>query len=162
MSRSLAGLRPTGFHMTRFSFSNPIPISLGNLRLWLLLTAILLLVGVVYLGQSSQAALTGRRIQDKQERLDRVNREIVQLRMDIATLSAPDRIDARARALGLHPPRPDQSKYLVVSNYPVEPAVAAALPSEVRPLQANNWLQELLNRLGLTASGHSAEATTGQ
>ncbi len=146
--------------MTLSRVSNRVTISFGNMRTWLLLVAVLLLVGVVYLGQASQAALTGRRIQDKQAQLDRVNREIVQLRTDIAALSAPDRIEARARALGLHPPRPDQIKYLVVTNYPVEPPVLATAPSLTSNPSANSWWDELLNRLGLTGT-RSAEATTG-
>lgn len=144
--------------MTQSRFSSLVSISLDNVRTWLLLIAILLLVGVIYLGQASQAAITGRRIQDKQEKLDRVNREIVQLRTEIATWSAPERIEARARALGLHPPRPDQIKYLVVTDYPVEPPVLATAPPVPRTL---NWLDTLLSRLGLT-SASSAEATTGQ
>ncbi len=146
--------------MNLSKLSHPLSISFGNVRLWLLLITGLLFVGVVYLGQASQAALTGRRIQDKQEKLDRLNREILSVRIEIATLSSPDRIDARARALGLHPPRQDQITYLTVKDYPVEPAaLATALPTP--STLGENWLEALLNRLGLNASNRSAEATAG-
>ncbi len=146
--------------MTLSRLSHPNSISFGSLRLWLLIIAVLLLVGVIYLGQSSQAALTGRRIQDKQEKLDRINREILRLRTEIATLSAPDRIDARGRALGFHPARPDQITYLVVTGYPTGPAVLATAPA-IPSTPDENWLDALLSRLGLNAGSRSAEATTG-
>src|SRR5512140_3708457 len=68
-------------------------ISFDNARAWLLVIATVILLGVVYMGQASQAAITGQRIHDKQEKLDRILRENAQLEADIAVLMAPSRIE---------------------------------------------------------------------
>lgn len=138
-----------------------------NARTWTLLIASVVLLGVVYMGQASQAAMTGQRIQDKQEKLDRILRENAQLEADIATAMAPSRIEARARALGLHPPTSDQTKYLSIKDYPTDtPSLARAARTE--PLASPSsgalgftiWWTDVLARVGLSSGSRAAEATT--
>lgn len=120
-----------------------------NRRMWLLVIATIGVVGTIYMGQVSQAALIGARVNEKQDRLSRLTRENVQLEADIASLLAPDRIEARAKALGLHSPKVEQIKYLVIRDYPVQ--ATAAVPSlgasPTSTADSPGWWQSLLQFL---------------
>lgn len=141
------------------------PVSFGTVRALILLLALLALVGLIYLGQSSQATVTGQHVQNLQEQLDRLNRENAQLEYDIATLTTPNKIAERARALGLHPATPNQMVFLTVKNYPVSTAKVMR-PTINQPVATQSdsgvailW-QQLLARLGLSSSARTVEATT--
>jgi cell division protein FtsL len=103
------------------------PLSLNSVRLWFWFLLIIVLFGVAYLGQASQATLMGQRLHDLQDRLDRIEQENAQLDYEIATLMSPDKIEARARALGLRPATNAQIRFLVITDYPgpVRPTPAA-------------------------------------
>lgn len=141
-------------------------LSLEYARTWLLLIASIALLGVIYLGQASQAALTGQRVHDLQEELDRARRENAQLGSEIAALTTPGKIDARARSLGLRPATITQTRFLIIKNYPSEPTKLAPAakeqhwdPTAARSFDfAAEW-SELLARVGWTASPRAAEAT---
>src|SRR5574340_394443 len=79
-----------------------LSFSFNNARTWLLFIAFIALVGSIYLGQGSQAAVIGQRVHDKQERLEWILRENDQLRAEVTTLSSPERIQVRAKQLGFH------------------------------------------------------------
>lgn len=137
-----------------------------NVRTWLLVILTVVLVGAVYMGQTRQAAITGQRVHDKQDQLERIMQENAQLEADIAVLMAPSRIEARARAMGLHLAGPDQIKYLTIKNYPAEPA-KPGLAIRTSPAPATtvsfsdrvSWWNDLLARVGLQ-NPHTAEATS--
>ncbi len=142
-------------------------LTFDNARTWTLLIATVVLLGVVYMGQASQAAITGQRIHDKQEKLDRILRENAQLEADVAAAMTPSRIEARARALGLHLPNPDQIKYLSIKDYPTDtpsPALAAhtepVAPPSSGAFDVAIWWTDVLARVGLSSGSRAAEATT--
>jgi cell division protein FtsL len=142
------------------------PVSFSNLRTCILLLGLLALFGLIYVGQSTQATLGGQRVQDLQERLDRLNRENAQMQYEIAVLTTPAKIADRARALGLRPAAPAQMVFLTVKNYPGTLAKAApsAAGKTLAPLSADapvavGW-NELIARLGLSPSPRMVEATT--
>ncbi len=143
-----------------------IALSFDNARTWALLIAFIALVGSVYLGQGSQAAVIGQRVHDKQQRLEWVQRENDQLRTEITVLSAPDRIEARAKQLGFHPVDSAKVNFAPVRDYPVASTGGTAM-SAVRTMIASadggfdfsTWWNGLLSRFGLTGS-HAAEATS--
>ncbi len=142
-------------------------LSFDNARTLALLIATVVLLGVVYMGQASQAALAGERIKDKQDKLERILRENAQLEADVAALMTPSRIEARARALGLHLPNPDQIKYLSIKDYPTEnpnPALAnhteLVAPPSSGAAGIAAWLTGVLARVGLSSGSRAAEATT--
>ncbi len=139
--------------------------SFENARTWLLLIAFIALVGSIYLGQGSHAAVTGQRVHDKQRRLEWTLRENDQLRSEITLLSAPDRVEARARQLGFHPIEAAQINFAPVKDYAAAPTPVAPMVA-TRPLLASDngfdfsgWWGRLLSRFGLTGS-HAAEATS--
>ncbi len=139
--------------------------SYNNARAWLLLIAFIALVGSVYLGQGSQAAVIGQRVHDKQDRLEWTLRENDQLRTEITVLSAPDRIEARAKQLGLRPVTSAQVNYAPLRDYPAQPttptSIASGRPSRAATdsgLDFSALWNGLLSRFGLTDS--RAEATS--
>ena len=136
-----------------------------NIRSWLLVILTVILVGAVYMEQTRQAAITGQRIHDKLDQLERISQENAQLEADIAALMAPSRIEARARALGLHLAGSDQIKYLTVKNYPTESAkpglTTGQLPAGAKTASSSDlvsWWNDLLARAGWQ-NPHTAEAT---
>ncbi len=136
-----------------------------TVRTWLLVILTVILVGAVYMGQTRQAAITGQRVHDKQDQLERIMQENAQLEADIAVLMAPSRIEARARAMGLHLAGPDQIKYLTIKNYPAEPkpgsatGQSTALATTAPSSDLVSWWNDLLARVGLQ-NPHTAEATS--
>ena len=137
-------------------------ISTGSLRGLLLLLGVIALIGLIYLGQNGQATMTGRRAQDLQDQLARIQRENAQLEVDIAQLTLPTRIADRARVLGFHPATTAQTVFVVVKNYPVDakpassPTVPDAAPSSLDV--ASVW-NGILNWVGLNSAGQTVEAT---
>ncbi len=141
-------------------------LSFDNVRFWLLLNGFILLVGVIYLGQGSQAAITGQRVHDKQEKLAWLIWETQQLDAEITAASAPDRIEARAAKLGFHPATQSQVKYVTVKDYLVEPAqpppaIDDSAPAvSAGPFNLIAWLNTVGERLGWRNGPGAAEATT--
>jgi len=133
-------------------------------RALVLLGGIVALLGLLYLTQSSQATMTGKRVVELQTRLEQLQRENVQLEYEIAVLTAPDKMAERARRLGLRPATPQQMTYLVLKEYPTMPPKSSPLvqnvinpPGSADPLEAL-W-NELLARLGWRANGRIVEAS---
>lgn len=142
-----------------------ISFSFDNARTWLLLIAFVALVGSIYLGQGSQAAVIGQRVHDKQDRLEWTLRENDQLRTEITVLSAPDRTEARAKQLGFHPATSAQVSFAPVKDYPSQPTPPVslavgrpALTSTDRGFDFSAAWNDLVSRFGLTSS--RAEATS--
>jgi hypothetical protein len=137
-------------------------ISYGSMRGLLLLVGLIALIGLIYLGQNGQATMTGRRAQDLQDQLARIQRENAQLEVDIAQLTLPSRIADRARVVGFRPATITQTVFVVVKNYPVDakPAAPPMVPAETASSfdVASVW-SGILNWVGLTSAGQTVEAT---
>ncbi|MBI5029647.1 MAG: hypothetical protein HZB51_03915 [Chloroflexi bacterium] len=139
------------------------PVSFSNVRTVIVLLGLLVLVGLLYVGQSTQATLNGQRVQDLQARLDRLNRENAQLQYEIAAMTTPAKIADRARAQGLRPASPQQMVFITVKNYPVTAKVAPVPKTNVTPSSDSpllNLWNEILARLGLAPSPRTVEATS--
>ena len=130
------------------------------IRLPLITILTLIMIGGWYSVINTQIALTGQRVSDLEERLARLNRENDQLEMDFARESAFDKIEPRARAMGLRPTISTQTVYLVVKNYPANvqrPAqITRALSSRATGFIA--VFNDIVSRLGLSSGSASAEA----
>lgn len=128
--------------------------SFGAIRALLLALAIFVLLGVIYLAQSSQATVTGQRVQTLTDQITRYDREIDQLEYEIAVLTAPARIAEIARSRGLHPASITNTVYLTVKPNPTAPLQPSNVSnlSEVPPVEssflATLW-DEFLDWLGL-------------
>jgi len=136
-------------------------VSTGTWRGLLLLVGLIALLGSVYLGQNGQATMTGRRAQDLQEQLDRIERENAQLEVEIAKLTLPSRVAERGKALGFRPATITQTVFIVVKNYPVD-SKPAAPPVTAAPASSSGltalW-NDLLTWIGLSPAAQTVEAT---
>lgn len=141
-------------------------ISFDSVRLGILLVGIIALWGIVYLGLNSEATITGQRVHDLQDKLDRISHENAQLEYDIAALLQPSRMAERATALGLRPATISQTVYFNVKNYPTSAASVTyeSQPTtrKLRPSDLTSWWNDLLARVGLGGGLRAAEATTNQ
>lgn len=106
---------PIIFQRIRQAFSS------SAIRAVLLAWAVFALLGIIYLAQSTQATVTGQRVQTLTDQLTRYEREIDQLEYDIAVLTTPARIAEIARSLGLQPASITNTVYLTVKLNPVAP-----------------------------------------
>lgn len=133
--------------------------SFGTARMLLFALCVFMLVGLVYLAQSSNAALVARNLRVKQLKIQEIERENAQLRYEIAALASPSAIEQRARKLGLGP-----AKQVVYANMPwIQPAPNELMPaflpqvnSEIPIETLNNpndgtVLEQLLTMLGLAS-----------
>lgn len=123
-------------------------LSLDNARMWLLLVGAIALGGITYLGQATEATVTGQHVHELRDRLDRTERQNAQLEFDIAALLAPERLEARARALGLRPPTGNQMRFMTIKDYvpgPVKPTVAEpdTNPTRTKANDSSDWWSDL-------------------
>ncbi len=77
----------------------------GGVRTILWVAVGLLLVAVIYLAQSSNAAMVAYNLRVKEARIQQLEQENAQLRYEISSMTAPSAIEARAKKLGLGPAR---------------------------------------------------------
>lgn len=138
-------------------------LSFGTVRGLILILGLLALVGIIYLGQSSQATLTGQHVQILREQKERLDRENAQLEYEIAVLSTPDKLAARAGVLGLHPPSLSQTVFVTIKNYPTNVKSPVAATNQPSPTPTSDSIiatlwNELLTRLGLGSSARTAQA----
>lgn len=138
--------------------------TLGMMRVVLLALGMFILVALIYLAQSSNAALRARDLRVKQLKIQEIERENAQLRYEIAALASPSAIEQRARKLGLGP-----AKRVVYADMPwIEPPPNELMPAflpqqdQVTAPQTFNpnsdTLQELFKLLGLENSDHQVNA----
>jgi hypothetical protein len=131
-------------------------------RAWLVLVGLIALLGLLYLTQSTQATLTGKRLVSLQERLEELRRENAQLEYEIGVLTAPQRLAERATRLGLRPLTPAQARYVVIKDFaPLPPAMPpASVRNAPQPSSTFDLVwRELMLRLGWHTSEPSAAAS---
>jgi cell division protein FtsL len=101
------------------------------LRLICLGIAILSLAGLLYLTQRSALTTTTYEIQELQLEKQRLQRQRDRLRADIARLTAPERVRARAEALGFEPAQPAEFLAINLPTPPAQPGPPAPVPNSV-------------------------------
>lgn len=140
---------------------NNLGFNFSVARALVLLVGVIALLGMLYLTQNSQAAMTGTRTLELQERLERLRRENVQLEYEIAVLTTPDKLAERARRLGLRPATITQTVFIAINNYPAasKPALPATLAPTTNAEPMELLWNELLARLGWLSNGRTVEAS---
>ncbi len=138
----------------------------GTARIALLALGMFILVALIYLAQSSNAALIARDLRVKQLKIQEVERENAQLRYEIAALASPSAIEQRARKLGLGP-----AKRVVYAEMPwIQPSPNELMPAFLPQGQVvtapqtiqtdSDTLQELLKLFGLESLTEQVNAQT--
>ncbi len=134
--------------------------TLGNLRTFTLVAALLVFVALVNLAQFSSAAMIARNLQLKQVRIAELKEENAQLRFEIAAATAPGTIESRAKKLGLGPAtnivytslpalHPDRAQPVPAFEMGEQPAVTTAVPAP--------W-DQILSLFGIDNSSGRAQA----
>ncbi len=88
------------------------------LRLIFLGLVVLSLAGLLYLTQASAVTTTTYEIQELQHERERLLRGRDRLRAEIAVLTSPENVEARAQALGFRAAPP--AEFLVVTEVPIQ------------------------------------------
>lgn len=136
----------------------------GMMRVALLALGVFILVAMIYLAQSSNAALIARDLRVKQLKIQEVERENAQLRYEIAALASPSAIEQRARKLGLAP-----ATHVVYADMPwIQPSPNELMPAFLPQGQNvtapetfkedTNTFQELLKLFGLDSLTNQVNA----
>lgn len=99
--------------------------------LFLLGLVLVALVAGVYLNVSAKAAAVGRDIQEKQRRIETLERDNENLTSRLATILSFSEMEARARRLGFRPIQPDQLVYLHIPGY-IDRRVVVLAPTTPR------------------------------
>ena len=114
-----------------------------------------LVISAIYLAVNAKVANAGRQVLSLERELAALERENAELVTRLAEETSPDRMMARAMALGFAPAAPDQVEYLVVDGYGGAPEFVAPLPSASAPEEGRllspaytetlgDWLTRLL------------------
>jgi len=97
--------------------------------------AISIMIGALFLAQSTAASTTGRQLEELIVERDRLAFANEQLRAEIAALQSVPRLLARAQELGFQQASADVIEYLVVDGYnPNQEQTAAPIEMEDAPL----------------------------
>ncbi len=120
------------------------------LAVLLLVILALLLLGWLSLQASMRAALLGREIQTLRAEASRLERLNADLQVMLAAQTRLEVMEARARALGFRPAKPQELQYLIIPGYlsatsqstvSSKPMLVASLPPEYTQ-SLWDWMQE--------------------
>ncbi|MBK8022077.1 MAG: hypothetical protein IPK19_11780 [Chloroflexi bacterium] len=123
------------------------------------------IMGALYLSQSSHQSALGRQLNDMIAERNTLEQSVEQLRAEIAILQSMPRLQARAEAMGFEPAGANQIIYIVVDGYDPEREIEIVpLASDASGLPEYNedfggWLGQLFDEVGrqLEAFGQEAE-----
>lgn len=135
------------------------------LRLIFLGLVVLSLAGLLYLTQASAVTTANYEIQELQREKQRLQRERDRLRADIAALTSPQYVEARAQALGFRASPP--AEFLVIHEVPIvarqlavtSPSESTPAPVEIFLTRTSVWLQ---TAIGLLPAPQRVEAGPAQ
>jgi cell division protein FtsL len=95
----------------------PWRVQMQWIGLFLLCLAVLVMVGGVYLSISAQAATAGLQIQDYEGQRESLQRDIADLRSQVAYQTSASQMESRAKELGFEQPDMDKVQYVVIPGY---------------------------------------------
>jgi cell division protein FtsL len=100
---------------------------------WLVVLALIALLGAIYLFQTSRIASTGRMVQELQIEMNDIKRTNSELERDIAEAQSLKRLQKDAQEFGFIKARPENVDYLIVTDYPQENEMSPEEESSQRP-----------------------------
>jgi len=99
---------------------------LGLLLVGLVVTA---MVAGIYINVSARAAINGRQIQLLTSEIEENNREIADMKTELAKLKAADAMQDRAEALGFQPATAEDITYITVDGFEERIPADLSIPS---------------------------------
>jgi hypothetical protein len=116
------------------------------------------MIATLYLMVTSQAAITGREIQNLRQAIIETENTNADLQTKLAELTSNTEVEQRADALGFRPVKPEEMEYLYVPGYAAPKGVELASAPELQPSAPNippeytqsllDWLEEHLQSSG--------------
>jgi cell division protein FtsL len=116
------------------------------------------MIATLYLMVTSQAAITGREIQDLRQAIIETENTNADLQTELAQLTSKDDVEQRANALGFRPVTPEEVEYLYVPGYVAPKGIKLATAPELQPSAPSippeynqsllDWLDERLQTSG--------------
>lgn len=116
------------------------------------------MIATLYLMVTSQAAITGREIQDLRQAIIVTENTNADLQTKLAELTSNTEVEQRAYALGFRPVKPEEMEYLYVPGYAAPKGVELASAPELQPSAPDippeytqsllDWLDERLQSSG--------------
>ena len=95
----------------------------------LLMVVVLAMVATIYLDVTSQAAITGREIQDLTVSISENQQISADLQTKLALLTSARVMEQRALEIGFRPMKSEETEYLVVPGYLIlEPDILSSVP----------------------------------
>lgn len=123
-------------------------LALGVLSLF-----VAIIIGGLYLSQSSSTSAIGRQLEDMISERDNLEQQNEQLRAEIASLESMPRLEARAAELGFTAATAGDIEYLVVDGYnpdrqtSVVPLAAQNQPVPTYDESFTGWVQQQIDTL---------------
>ncbi len=120
---------------------------------------VLIIIGALYLSQSSAASTLGRQLEDMLAERDELQQENERLRGEIAILQSMPRLQGRANELGFIPADAEDIRYLVIDGYnPNTTAAVIEIVPEAAPLPEyeetfGGWLQQQWDAFRIQVEG---------
>jgi cell division protein FtsL len=112
---------------------------------WGVILLIVMVLGAIYLNQSSKTAAVGRSAQRLDYKLGEIERVNADIERDIAEAQGLQRLDQEATRLGFVPAQSSDIEYEVIGNYPAALlASPAAAPQEPQRAKPPETMQEAL------------------
>ncbi len=106
---------------------------------WGVILLIIMLVGAIYLNQSSKVAAVGRHVQQLDYELSQIQRVNTQLKRDIAEAQSLDRLHAEMSRMNFVPSTAADIEYMVIPDYPEAASPRLSMPAQtekpVRPVE---------------------------
>lgn len=138
-------------------------LALGTLGLF-----VAIIIGALYLTQSSTASTLGRQLEELITTRDNLQQQNEQLRAEIANLQRVGRLLLRAEELGFTPARETDIQYIVVDGYnPDRVRDQAVIAPEVESAPVpqydesfSGWVQQQIDALRAQIEGFSQQPAT--
>jgi hypothetical protein len=116
------------------------------------------MIATLYLMVTSQAAITGREIQDLRQAITETENTNADLQTKLAELTSNTEVEQRTYALGFRPVKPEEMEYLYVPGYAAPKGIELASAPELQPSAPDippeytqsllDWLDERLQSSG--------------
>ncbi len=124
---------------------------------------VVIIIGALYLSQSSSTTALGRQLEDLISQRDDLEQQNEQLQADIASLQSMPRLQQRAEELDFHPAGAADIEYLVVDGYdPDQQTSVIPLETKTAPVPAydesfSGWLQQQWDALRRQVEGFTTQ-----
>lgn len=103
--------------------------------LFLAILVLGLVIAIIYVDVSAEAATVGREIQDMKLKIDALERSIDDKQAELGYITSAVEMEKRAKEMGFKPVSPGEAIYLVVPGYGGRSEAVLAPPSIPSPVQ---------------------------